>query len=117
MAFWNKKKEDGKKEEEEEREEKPSKRSYGATAKLEELEAKIKFLNEEGKVNEEKFSRLHEQIGEIRASSIETEKRIQNLVLKAERAVSLVSEVQPEKLLAQLKKVQAKVEVAEERIE
>lgn len=78
--------------------------------RIEELNAKLKVLEEERKVTSEKFSRVHEQIGEMRATAVETEKGIQTLVVKAEQAASLVQEVQPDKLMMEVKKLQVTIE-------
>jgi uncharacterized coiled-coil DUF342 family protein len=78
--------------------------------KIEELTAKLQVMEEERKVVNDKFSRVHEQIGEMRATAVETEKGIQDLVVKAEQAASLVQEVQPEKLMMEVKKLQVTIE-------
>jgi len=78
-------------------------------ADVEKLKALITSLEEKGRIDSEKFSRINEQIGELRSSSVEKEKQIKDLEIAATKAVDLVKEVQPEKFMIELKKEDAKL--------
>ncbi len=80
------------------------------SAKIEKLGAQIEALNELRKVNEERFSRLNEQIGEIRDNLFQKEKDIKDIEIKAVRAHDLVESVQPQQLGGMVQKEDAKIE-------
>ncbi|MBR9677274.1 hypothetical protein GOV04_03970 [Candidatus Woesearchaeota archaeon] len=86
-------------------------------ADVERLKAQSEANNELRTVYSEKFSRLSEQIGELRSTLIDREREIQDLEVKAIKASDLVSEVQPEHLMSEQKKMDAKLEALKAKIE
>jgi len=74
------------------------------------LKAQIEAIKEKDKLNEERLSRFSEQIGEIRAMALDTEKFVKSLETKAEKAITIVSEVEPEKLSSEVRKLQTLIE-------
>jgi chromosome segregation ATPase len=81
------------------------------------LNAQIEALKQMSKVSEERFQRISEEIGELRRGGIEREKEINKIRVEAEKASQLVSQVQPEKLMMELEKEDAKLQavVAKEK--
>jgi hypothetical protein len=79
-------------------------------AKVEKLGAQIEALGELRKINEERFSRLNEQIGEIRDNLFQKERDIKDIELKAVKAYDLVESVQPQQLGGMVQKEDAKIE-------
>ncbi len=102
-------------EEEPQPEEKPKSRSNEAN--VERLSAKIEALSELRKADAERFSRISEQIGELRNLILEKEKEITELGVKATKAAELVGELQPENILAEIRKSTTKYDVLEAKIE
>lgn len=84
---------------------------------IEKLAAKLDFITESRKIDEEKFSRLNEEIGELRSMLIDNERKINDLDIKASKAADLVSEVQPEKLMEGVEKEKAKIDALKAKME
>jgi len=84
--------------------EKERSRFSNVVADIEKLKALIKSLDERRKVDGEKFTRLNEQIGELRTSSVEREKQLRDIEISSLKAVEMVKEVHPEKLMTEVKK-------------
>ena len=87
------------------------------TADVEKLKAQFSTFYEIQKTIGERFSRVNEQIGEVRTMMIEREKASQHLEAKATQAVDLVKTVQPDKLMIDLRKMDGKVEALKANIE
>lgn len=87
------------------------------SADVDKLKAQSEANNELRQLFSEKFSRIDEQIGELRNMLVDREKEIQQLESKATKASDMVSEVQPEKLYMQTKKEDAKIEILKLKIE
>lgn len=77
---------------------------------VERLNAQIEALRQMNKVAEERFSRITEEIGELRRAEIEIEKDVNKIKIEAEKASQLVSQVQPEKLMMEVEKEDVKVQ-------
>lgn len=108
-------------EEEEERpiyeDEKERGRFSKVAADVEKIKALISSLEEKRKVDGEKFSRINEQIGELRSSSVEREKQIKEMEVAAMKSIDMVKEVQPEKLMNEVKKEDTKINKLESHME
>ena len=87
------------------------------TADVEKLKAQFSTFYEIQKTVGERFSRVNEQIGEVRTMMIEREKASQHLEAKATQAVDLVKTVQPDKLMIELRKMDGKIEAVRANIE
>ena len=87
------------------------------TADVEKLKAQSEANNELRQLFSEKFSRLDEEIGELRSMLVDREKDMQTLEVTAAKASELVSEVQPEKLMIEVKKQEVKLESLKGKIE
>ena len=87
------------------------------SADVEKLKALIKSLDERRKVDGEKFTRINEQIGELRTSSVEREKQVRDLEVSSSKAVEMVKEVHPERLMIEVKKEDAKINKIESYME
>ncbi len=84
---------------------------------IESLKLQVTSLKELIKENNERFTRVNEQIGEIRTFGTEREKKIRDIELKSEKSVALVSEVHPETLMAELRKETAKMDALRAKID
>lgn len=102
--------------------EKPPKRGKEAgtqkiTANIEKLSAKVEALSELRKTDAERFSRISEQIGELRNLILEKEEEIKEVGIKATKASELVGALQPETIIAEMRRSAAKDETLEAKIE
>ncbi|HLC57564.1 MAG TPA: hypothetical protein VJH95_03260 [Candidatus Nanoarchaeia archaeon] len=84
---------------------------------IERLKAIFGTSNDYRKTNEERLSRINESIGELRSSMIEREKQVKDLEIAALRSADLVKEVQPEKLMLEVRKTGSKAEVLSSKLE
>ncbi|MFH1850204.1 MAG: hypothetical protein ABH879_08570 [archaeon] len=77
---------------------------------VDKLSAQFSTFFELQKAATERFTRVNEQIGELRSMLIERDKQAQHIEAKATQAIDLVSTVQPDKLMADLRKEDGKVD-------
>ena len=87
------------------------------TADVEKLKAQFTTFYELQKTTSERFSRINEQIGELRSMSIERDKSAQHLEAKALQAIDLVKTVQPDKLMIEMRKSDGKIEALRANLE
>lgn len=87
------------------------------TADVEKLKAQFSTFYELQKTSTERFSRINEQIGELRSMMIERDKAGQHLEAKATQAIDLVKTVQPDKLMIELRKNDSKIEALRANLE
>lgn len=87
------------------------------TADVEKLKAQFSTFYELQKTTSERFSRINEQIGELRSMMIEREKSGQLLEAKATQAIDLVKTVQPDKLMIEMRKGDSKIEALRANLE
>ncbi len=81
------------------------------------MKASIEAFAEVRKSFTERFSRISEQIGELRSMILERDKSIQQIELKSIKAYDLVASVQPEKIMTQVQKQDAKTEALKANLE
>ncbi len=95
------------------------KKSSGSAGNIgiEKLEAQINALRETMHAQQERFERHSEEIGELRSTLADREAQIRQLEAKATKASELVAEVQPENLMYEQKKADAKIEAIRGKIE
>ncbi len=110
----------------EEEEEKPKEvtSSAGATpsigkltADLDRLKAQFDSFKEIRKAFTERFTRVSEQIGELRSMLIERDRSMQKLEAKTLKAVDMVEAVQPDKLMVEVRKQDGKIEALRASLE
>lgn len=77
---------------------------------VEKLKAQIEALMQMRSLNEERFQRTSEEVGDLRRRLIDKEKEISQLRIDSAKTTELVSAVQPQSLMKELKKEDAKVE-------
>ncbi|MBI3026938.1 hypothetical protein HYY70_02400 [Candidatus Woesearchaeota archaeon] len=87
------------------------------TADVEKLKAQFTTFYELQKTTSERFSRINEQIGELRSMMIERDKSAQLLEAKATQAIDLVKTVQPDKLMIEMRKSDSKIEALRANLE
>ncbi len=81
------------------------------------MKASIEAFTEVRQSFTERFSRVSEQIGELRSMILERDKSIQEIELKAIKAYDLVDSVKPEKILTMVQKQEAKSEALKANLE
>ncbi|MBR9690213.1 hypothetical protein GOV08_00860 [Candidatus Woesearchaeota archaeon] len=91
--------------------------SEAMIADVEKLKAQAEASNELRTFFSEKFSRIDEEIGELRNQIIDGQKDVQQIEVKATKASDLVAEVHPEALMVDLKKSDSKVEALTAKLE
>jgi len=80
------------------------------TADLDKLKAQFTTFYEMNKASTERFTRINEQVGELRTMILERDKDGKMLEAKATQAIDMVQTVQPDKLMIELRKGDAKIE-------
>jgi chromosome segregation ATPase len=122
VGWFSKKKEEEPKKEEssdessEESENKPAV-SGNIEAELTKIKSSLDALNEVRKANAEQFTRVSEQIGELRGGLMDTNKAVGTIEVAATKAIDLVSSVQPDKLMIEVRKIDGKVEALRASLE
>ncbi|MBR9677146.1 hypothetical protein GOV04_03325 [Candidatus Woesearchaeota archaeon] len=84
---------------------------------LTKIKAQLESFGEIRKANSERFSRIGEQVGELRGMIMDTNKAVGGIEVKATKSSDLVSSVQPEKLMIAVRKSEGKVEALHANIE
>jgi hypothetical protein len=84
---------------------------------LEKINARLEVINSFIKTFNERFSLVNQQIGEIRAMSINNEKDISLSNLDAKKVIEIVKEVNPEKLRIDYQKLDFRVNTLVEKLE
>ena len=90
---------------------------FNLEAEFTKLNARLQSIQEQQKVAGERFSRLNEQIGEVRAMVFDADKRYQQLEIKALKAIDMVETVQPDRLMIETQKQDGKIEALRASIE
>ncbi len=86
-------------------------------AEITKIKAQLDSLSEMRKLTSERFTRVSEQIGELRGMIMDTNRGMQNIEVKSAKAIDLVETVQPDKMMIELQKSDAKVEALRATIE
>lgn len=81
------------------------------------MKASLEAFGEVRKSFTERFSRVSEQIGELRSMILERDKTIQEIELKAVKAYDLVDSVHPEKISTMVQRGEAKIEALKANLE
>ncbi len=84
---------------------------------LTKLSAQLEGLSENRKIVSDRFTRIGEQIGELRGMIVDTNKTISTIEVSSTKAVDLVESVQPEKLMVEIRKTEGKIEALKANIE
>ena len=87
------------------------------SVQVEKLGASMEAFAEVRKSFTERFNRTSEQIGELRAMILDRDKNIQTIELKAIKAADLVETVQPEKIMTDVQKQEARIEALKANLE
>ncbi|HIG94023.1 MAG TPA: hypothetical protein HA283_05810 [Nanoarchaeota archaeon] len=86
-------------------------------AEIEKIKASLEAFTEVRKSTSERFNRISEQIGELRAMILDRDKTIQEVELKSIKAYDLVETVQPEKIMTEVQKQEARIEALKANLE
>lgn len=87
------------------------------SAEIEAAKAKIEAIKELRKTDSEQLTQIREQIGELRSTILDKEKEIKDLAVLTTKASDLMKEIEPEKLLASIKKETSKYELLGQKLE
>jgi chromosome segregation ATPase len=87
------------------------------STEVDRLKASVESFSEVRKSFSERFSQINEQIGELRAMIMDRDRTIQEVELKAVKAADMVETVQPEKLMIEIQKENAKFEALKANLE
>ncbi|MBU0757313.1 MAG: hypothetical protein KKF44_04555 [Nanoarchaeota archaeon] len=79
-------------------------------ADLSKLTAQFEQFAELRKLFNERFTRINEQVGELRGMIMDSNRAMQDVEVKTVKAVDLVSAVQPDKLMVEIRKQDVKIE-------
>ncbi|GIU70008.1 MAG: hypothetical protein KatS3mg002_1244 [Candidatus Woesearchaeota archaeon] len=121
--FWFKKKEEKENTEEqndsegEKSEDQKPAISGNIEVELTKIKSQLEALNEVRKANAEQFTRISEQIGELRGALMDANKAISVIEVASTKAIDLVNSVQPDKLMIEVRKTDGKVEALRANIE
>jgi chromosome segregation ATPase len=91
--------------------------SSSVVADIVRLKAQFESFAEIRKVTNERFTRLNEQIGELRGMIMDLNRSLQEVEVKTVKAVDLVEAVQPDKLMVEVRKEDSKVEALRANLE
>jgi chromosome segregation ATPase len=84
---------------------------------IDRIKVSVEGFQEVRKSFTDRFSRVSEQIGELRTMILERDKSIQEIELKAIKAHDLVESVHPEKIMTEVQKQDAKIEAIKANLE
>jgi len=87
------------------------------STEVDRIKASVEAFTEIRKSFTERFTRVSEQIGELRSMILERDKSIQEIELKAIKAADLVESVHPEKIMTMVQKQDAKTEALKANLE
>lgn len=81
------------------------------------IKAQLEGLNEQRQATNERFSRISEEIGEVRGMIMDTNKSVGNIEASATKAVDLVESVKPDHLMLEVRKQDSKIESVKAGVE
>jgi DNA repair exonuclease SbcCD ATPase subunit len=84
---------------------------------IDRIKISVEGFTEVRKSFTDRFTRISEQIGELRSMILERDKSIQEIELKAIKAHDLVESVHPEKIMTEVQKQDAKIEALKANLE
>ncbi|MGV8171300.1 MAG: hypothetical protein ACP5OA_01230 [Candidatus Woesearchaeota archaeon] len=91
--------------------------SGNVEAEITRMKSSLEALNEVRKANSEQFTRVSEQIGELRGALMDTNKAVGTIEVASTKAIDMVNSVQPDKLMIEVRKIDGKVEALRANIE
>jgi hypothetical protein len=100
-----------------ESEEKMTEVNGNIEVELTKIKSSLEALNEVRKANAEQFTRTSEQIGELRGALMDTNKAVGAIEVASTKAIDMVTTVQPDKLMVEVRKIDGKVEALRANIE
>ena len=81
------------------------------------IKAQLEGLNEQRQAVNERFSRISEEMGEVRGMLMDTNKSVGNIEASATKAIDLVESVKPDQLMLEVRKQDSKIESLKAGIE
>ncbi|MBI4361542.1 MAG: hypothetical protein HY558_00050 [Euryarchaeota archaeon] len=86
-------------------------------AEVERLKAQVEALNEARKASNDKIIAMSERMGELKTLVADLEKRMREIVHTAQKATDLVEKVQPDTLLKEIRRQDAKTEALKAKLD
>jgi len=86
-------------------------------SEIEKIKASLEAFQEVRKSFTERFDRVSEEIGELRSMILDRDKLVHEIELHSVKASNLVESVQPEKLMSEVRRGDAKIEALRANIE
>ena len=87
------------------------------STEVDRLKAGQEAFQEVRKSFTERFTRVSEQIGELRSMILDRDRTIQTLELKAVKAIDLVESIKPDKFMMDLERQNVKIEALKANLE
>jgi chromosome segregation ATPase len=109
--------EEGKKPKEEPKSDPSSASLISLSTDIDRIKASIESFGEVRQSFNERLSNMSEQIGELRAMILDRDRNVQEIELKAVKAADMVESVQPDKLMIEIQKMDAKFEALKANLE
>jgi len=81
------------------------------------IRGQLESFNEVRKASTERFTRVSEQIGELRGMVVDTNKMMSKVEVSSTKAIDLVESVHPEKLMIEVRRQDGKIEALRANIE
>lgn len=81
------------------------------------VKAQLEGLGEQRKAVNERFSRISEEIGEMRGMIVETNKAVTKIEASSTKAIDMVESVKPEELMIEVRKLDTKIEALKANLE
>ncbi|MCF7865838.1 hypothetical protein K9M18_00180 [Candidatus Woesearchaeota archaeon] len=81
------------------------------------LKAQMEGMGEQRKATNDRFSRISEQMGELRGMIVETNKAVTRIEAATTRAIDMVESVKPDQLMVEVRKQDSKSEALKANIE
>lgn len=91
--------------------------SGNVEVELTKIKSQLEALNEVRKANAEQFTRISEQIGELRGALMDSNKAISVIEVASTKAIDMVNSVQPDKLMIEVRRTDGKIEALRANIE
>lgn len=95
----------------------PEKKRETLADRVERLSAQMEAFGKLRESLDMRISMLNERIGELRAMVLRTEKDMLEIRAKTERAVGIIEELDPSKIMGEIRRMQARVETLAARID
>ncbi len=85
-------------------------------ADVDKIKVELQVMNEMRKAAGEQNARIEEQVGELRGMLSDREREMREMQVNVTKSVEMLSQIKPEKIIVDMQKQNAKIEIVEARI-